>query len=725
MKKSLLGGAIASIVLLSSTAAFADRGVSAGLGDVDTLLTAYERFEADYEVVTGENRSRLTLGLVSEAGISTQDSDGSGQTSIDLETGAVSARVHGLEGPGFSLWLVDNKPRGKRSMRPNRRDRMVEVGTFVEENGVLILEANLADGALDNFDVDQAVVTRAGETPADEALLVGLPSLFQQIYHGYAHDFNLEPKRSNSRRHEPWRYGFNITAEEAARYNEGVGDRPDFAPYPFAALAGHRGGDESSARDALQSLVNFGERVFLNETFDGNGRTCGTCHSPTEDYTVTPTSIDELPDHDPMFVAEFNSELAELEDPELLRRFALFRENLDGFDKPAVLRSSAHLMGLNTSLASTRQVQLDANGEPILDANGNLIVIEVSTGERVDEFALDNLGWSGDGSPGTGVLRNFAAGAISQHLPQTPNRIEGQDFRLPTNLESLAMEAFQLSLGRPADIDIGELVLLDESVARGRDNFVEPIRFRCNNCHGNGGANRVVNGPDGSFILNANRNTKVEKLLNIAPRLVKDFPIDGGFGTDPDGGRTDIPNADGSFGDGSFSIIQVIESADTGPFFHNNAVATIEEAVAFYNSAAFNEGRPAGTEIVMEPDEVQSIANFLRVVNSLENIRDVVTMEERLLDNARLRDRSRNNRRNIRNLFAVAKSNTDDAIRVLKEAHLHLEATDLLEESRELLDEAQGRNDRVRANKVRRAMEKQMAARDLMCEARPGTVICE
>ncbi len=56
------------------------------------------------------------------------------------------------------------------------------------------------------------------------------------------------------------------------------------------------------------------------------------------------------------------------------------------------------------------------------------------------------------------------------------------------------------------------------------------------------------------------------------------MPRDDGFG---------IP------GDGTFNTPPLVEAADTGPFFHNNARATIEQAVAFYNSDAFNNS-PSG-----------------------------------------------------------------------------------------------------------------------------------
>ena len=58
------------------------------------------------------------------------------------------------------------------------------------------------------------------------------------------------------------------------------------------------------------------------------------------------------------------------------------------------------------------------------------------------------------------------------------------------------------------------------------------------------------------------------------------MPTDGGFGAAPD--------ANGArFGNGRFNVPPLFEAADTAPLFHNNAAATIEDAVAFYSSAEF------------------------------------------------------------------------------------------------------------------------------------------
>ena len=48
-----------------------------------------------------------------------------------------------------------------------------------------------------------------------------------------------------------------------------------------------------SIRDLLtvQELVEMGEELFFDETFDGNGRTCGSCHLVEDDFGLEPSTI--------------------------------------------------------------------------------------------------------------------------------------------------------------------------------------------------------------------------------------------------------------------------------------------------------------------------------------------------------------------------------------------------------------------------------------------------
>jgi hypothetical protein len=65
--------------------------------------------------------------------------------------------------------------------------------------------------------------------------------------------------------------------------------------------------------------------------------------------------------------------------------------------------------------------------------------------------------------------------------------------------------------------------------------------------------------------------------------------------------------------------------ADLGGFFHNNAVHTIEDAVTHYTTAAFANS-PSGIQfgaINLTAAQIDDVANFLRELNALENIRQV------------------------------------------------------------------------------------------------------
>lgn len=85
--------------------------------------------------------------------------------------------------------------------------------------------------------------------------------------------------------------------------------------------------------DPQAALIARGREIFLKETFNGNGRTCATCHPPENNFTIDPAFIATLPPRDPLFVAEFNPDLKRnVENPRLMREFGLIMENLDGFD---------------------------------------------------------------------------------------------------------------------------------------------------------------------------------------------------------------------------------------------------------------------------------------------------------------------------------------------------------------------------------------------------------
>ncbi|MBK8210865.1 MAG: hypothetical protein IPK78_13790 [Rhodospirillales bacterium] len=364
-------------------------------------------------------------------------------------------------------------------------------------------------------------------------------------------------------------------------------------------------------------LVLAGLRVFTEETFGGNGRVCASCHPPTNNFTIDPAFIRKLPSNDPLFVSEFDPNLRALERPKLLRQFGLVLVNIDGFDKPGVSRAVPHTLGLSQTIA-----------------------------KGATAFPLANMtGWSGDGSPGDGSLRSFALGAVKQHFPKTLARRECSasafdpatcDFRVPTDAELDALEKFQLFLGRQGEINIepfsrkpNEIVFLDPFVEAGKALF-HSVRggnsggknFSCSSCHKNAGANdRAGNGRLIAIGANKHSNAPACRLPGIAPG-------DGGFSRLPltvVAGST-FCRTTGDFdvafsGKGQFNTPSLIEAADTPPFFHNNIVKTIEEAVAFYNSAVFAlSPTGGGLPFDFSNREVRQIAALLRVLNALDNM---------------------------------------------------------------------------------------------------------
>src|SRR2546428_411325 len=115
--------------------------------------------------------------------------------------------------------------------------------------------------------------------------------------------------------------------------------------------------------------------------------------------------------------------------------------------------------------------------------------------------------------------------------------------------------------------------------------------------------------------------------------------------TPPEGGwaPAEVAGVPGS-GNGTFNPPPLVEAADTGPFFHNNAIATIEEAVGFFNSAAFGNS-PSGRFLAsidsgrigirLEATQVQAVAAFLRVLNALENLPAAAQIPKFVLDGPR------------------------------------------------------------------------------------------
>ncbi|MGH7252958.1 MAG: hypothetical protein ACREIE_04065, partial [Nitrospiraceae bacterium] len=238
---------------------------------------------------------------------------------------------------------------------------------------------------------------------------------------------------------------------------------------------------------------------------------------------------------------------------------------------------------------------------------------------------------------------------------------------------------------------------------RGQELVLDRNVGKCNLCHVNAGATANFGGAN---LGNINVDTGVENLPDQPADLTGEpNPPDGGFGRQA---RRDPP---GGFGDGTFNIPPVVEAADTGPFFHNNAVRTIEGAVGFYDGEAFNNS-PAGLllgGIELDSTQIEAIAAFLRVLNALENIRTSIelleaSVEKHFPDPAEVKE-----------LLERVVHETDDSIRVLTEAGLHPEAVSHLQAAKRLTRQAIRRLF-FRHSLAAKAIAEQKQARDLLVE---------
>jgi hypothetical protein len=202
---------------------------------------------------------------------------------------------------------------------------------------------------------------------------------------------------------------------------------------------------------------------------------------------------------------------------------------------------------------------------------------------------------------------------------------------------------------------------------------------------------------------NANFDTGIEDLPDQPARLTGQLvPRDDGFGRP---------------GDGTFKMPPLVEAASTSPFFHNDAVQTIEGAVAFYDGNAFNNSPagvllasldPNGNGIELDATQIVAIAAFLRVLNALEHIRITTGQLERSLQEPTAGQANE--------ILKLAVHETDHSIRVLEDGGLHPDAVAHLQKAKKFTRRA-ARSIFFRGRYTREAIQEQQKAKALLVES--------
>ena len=310
------------------------------IGNVRTFEAAYERWKIDAE--RNGQQAKLVLSLSYFKGLSSEISQAFGTAVLDLADGSLSVDIAGLpERREFDVWLVNNRPGAGRSLKPERGDRMSRAGGLVREADHSRLQTALDREALAGFKLDLIVVVPKGQGPAESSLLYGSPNVFQKLYYSEAQPRQL------------------ITT----KLNDSDGPKNGAANMllaPFRSLVPTLAHADQGGFANFATLIARGEKLFFEEKFQGNGRTCGTCHPAENNFTIDPAFIATLPKHDPLFVAEFNPDLnseqnggKRFENPELMRRFGLILENVDGVDdlkNKFVMRGTPHTLAQSLSI---------------------------------------------------------------------------------------------------------------------------------------------------------------------------------------------------------------------------------------------------------------------------------------------------------------------------------------------------------------------------------------
>lgn len=354
---------------------------------------------------------------------------------------------------------------------------------------------------------------------------------------------------------------------------------------------------EPTTLEEFNSIDN-GFKLFTEETFEGNGRSCGTCHLPGRQYNINPSDIKHASWKDRKLI--FATNVPGLENPTLVKKLALF--NVEGGDalNPEIGEEGHHPVFRGSMTVGP--LALTTVGPPL------------PPGFPFPGKPL--TGWAGNGSPGgqfhhgqfdenaDRTIRSFANGAIAQHNPITLNRIaksnacnlsiddpdapcdKPYDFRFATNAELDDMEAFQNWLGRRDEIRLETMTFKNKHVVKGKTLYMGN-EATCNVCHADGGAGlRIASGAPIPAVNIAQHSDINAEAARISDETGVFIPEDPGLEVDPPGPQLASFEA--------FNIQPVIEAARKKTFFHNHAFTdNIEEASKFYFTENFNNSEIA------------------------------------------------------------------------------------------------------------------------------------
>lgn len=419
----------------------------------------FVRWANEYTEQDMEAKTPIPLNF--SRAFSSQFTKARGKAELDFRAGRISVEVDGLDEPAdgahYEVWLVDHVESANNTAAielGEKGDRILNLGAISITGS---MQAAVEQKTLAGLRVDMAAIMQVGPGREPEFVIGGMQSIRYQI-----------GREAQARR----RSVPPSAAEGLSRLRITLVGKP----IPFVPDVGR------------------GRVLFNLVGFNGNGRTCATCHplpslSDPGDPGANafgPGTIDAdfvavlstlLPD-DPLFVSETSTTLRPFdpsnplipafEFPDLMHSRGLILENINGFavDNKGLLKNP-----------------------PFFRAVPGIFNLDLTA----------PFGLSGN----VPDLQTFSTDAVVQHFPKTLNRNSRgskPDFRLPTSTELKDMEAFMLlapELSSPRNGNfilsgLGSLLSINDSdpmasntarpEIRGRNNFVS---IGCTTCHSN------------------------------------------------------------------------------------------------------------------------------------------------------------------------------------------------------------------------------------------------
>jgi hypothetical protein len=340
------------------------------------------------------------------------------------------------------------------------------------------------------------------------------------------------------------------------------------APTATVATAAQAGSADTSARPTIPE--HEGQRLFENETFGGNGRTCLTCHS-RETGTVSPEDAQArlgINPRDPLFLADGS-------------------DDGQGNGSTRMLQDATVLV----------RIPLPDNVSLAVDPKARSVVVRRGVPSTLNTPALDPVLMLDGRQPD---LLAQARGAVADHAQGREPTLKELDLiaafqRTPAFFSSPELEAFALRGGARPELPLGET----EAEVRGRRFFIDapPVPppagdFKtglCAGCHSGpmlNETNEFIPAPP--FRRGGRFQSVAVSEFNAAKNPVIDFLFRNPDGSvtavsSPDPGRALVTgNAQDFESHNAFKIPSLWGVARTAPYFHDNSAKTLQDVARHY-----------------------------------------------------------------------------------------------------------------------------------------------